>query len=658
MALSRREMLKVGALGLVGTVGVGAVGGLPFGGTVLAREAGALDPSRLPKPFDARFVRPPVLRPTSWEYDAAGRLVRQRFHIVARETTAQIIPGVRTRMWGYNGLVPGPTIKMRRGVEAVVRMRNQMPAQHPLFGYDFNISTHLHGSASLPQFDGYADDVTHPGYYKDYYYPNWQPARTIWYHDHAVHNTAYNAYSGMLAQYHIHDAAERALLPQGEFDVPVTVSDAMFAADGQLTYDDDSHSGLYGNVILVNGRPWPTMRVQRRVYRFRFLAAGISRSYRFQLGSGDPVHIVGTDGGLIPRTQTVTQWRHGGSERYEVLIDFRRYRAGQRVVLRNLSNPNNRDYENTDKVMAFDVMDDFGAGEVDRSDPTWNRVPGTLIDSHVMGLTEDDAVATRRLEMGRTGGEWTINDSTWSDIANSGHQDVVADPDLGDVEVWEIENKSGGWFHPTHVHLVDFRILDRNGRAPEAWERGPKDVVYIGENETVRIAAKFGDENHPQTRGRYMVHCHNLVHEDHDMMTQFAVGWKPGEPDDHDPIVAAPCQEDDLPGLDCVAPGRCEMPQVRVRGQHAQLRWSRPHDDGGGDITGYQVRAYAAGAPTISVRVRDRRKHTFTRLVPGHAYRFTVTAVNEAGAGERSRPSRAVRIPRKRRGRRRPVRTA
>jgi hypothetical protein len=257
--------------------------------------------------------------------------------------------------------------------------------------------------------------------------------------------------------------------------------------------------------------------------------------------------------------------------------------------------------------------------------------------------------------MGRTGGEWTINDTTWSDVASSGHQDVVADPDLGDVEVWEIENTSGGWFHPTHIHLVDFRILDRNGRAPQAWERGPKDVVYVGENETVRIAARFGDENRPQTRGRYMVHCHNLVHEDHDMMTQFAVGWKPGEPDELDPMFAAPCQEDDLPGLDSVAPGRCVAPEVRIRRGRVELRWSRPDDDGGGDIIGYRIHASAPGTPTIAVRVgRDRRRHTFSGLLPERAYRFTVTAVNDAGTGQRSRPSRRAHIRRQPSARRLP----
>ena len=68
------------------------------------------------------------------------------------------------------------------------------------------ISTHLHGSASLPQYDGYASDITAPGQKKYYHYPNFQPARTLWYHDHGVHYTAQNAYSGLASQYHLHDA--------------------------------------------------------------------------------------------------------------------------------------------------------------------------------------------------------------------------------------------------------------------------------------------------------------------------------------------------------------------------------------------------------------------------------------------------------------------
>jgi spore coat protein A, manganese oxidase len=644
MTLSRREMLKVGALGLVGTAGIGGLGSIPFGNTVRAAEASLLDPTLLPRPFAARFARPPVLKPVNWEYDRAGRLVRQVYEVTATEGRAEIIPGFRTRMWGYNGIAPGPTIKVPQGVEVSLRVRNRLPASHPLFGHPFDTSTHLHGSASLPQYDGYADDLTHPGDYKAYEYPNWQPARTIWYHDHAVHYTAHNAYSGLAAQYHIHDPVERKLLPQGEFDVPVTVTDAIFDANGQLTYDDDSQSGLYGDVVLVNGRPWPTMKVKRRVYRFRFLVASISRSYRFQLNGGDPVHIVATDGGLMPRSQTVTQWRHGASERYEVLVDFRRYRPGQQIVLNNLSNDNNRDFDHTDKVMAFEILDDdSSAGEFDRSDPTWNRIPDRLVSSHPMTLKPHQAVAERHLELGRTGSEWTINDTTWSDVAASGYQNVIANPDLGDIEIWTLENGSGGWFHPLHIHLVDFKVLDRNGLPPMPHELGPKDVVYLGENEIVRVLAQFGDRDRPRARGRYMVHCHNLVHEDHDMMTQFAVGWRPGDVDNNDPILADPCKVDDLPVLDCVAPGACERPEVEAGRGSVELRWKEPDDDGDGKILGYRIRGWGEGAPDVDVRVNaEERRRTLRGLRPGHAYTFTVTAINDAGSGRQSVRSRAV----------------
>ena len=82
---------------------------------------------------------------------------------------------------------------------------------------------------------------------------------------------------GLAAQYHIIDALERSLpIPHGEFDVPLIVGDAMFDSDGSLLFDDNDESGLFGDVILVNGMPWPVMQVKRRKYRFRILNASVS----------------------------------------------------------------------------------------------------------------------------------------------------------------------------------------------------------------------------------------------------------------------------------------------------------------------------------------------------------------------------------------------
>jgi spore coat protein A, manganese oxidase len=531
---TRRDALKIGGLGVLGAAGAA---GLPWSATLGAKEASRLDPSRMPQPFRSPFVRPPVIAPRRSVRGSDG-VWTDHYRIAMRAARAQILPGARTTVFGYEGTVPGPTIKLRRGRRSVVLFRNQLPARHPQLGQESNTSVHLHGSASLPQFDGYASDVTMPGQLKEYHYPNFQPARTLWYHDHGVHHTAQNVYAGLYAQYHIHDPAEMELLPQGEFDVPLVIGDAMFDVDGNVRYDDSSTSGLWGDVILVNGRAWPVMKVKRRVYRFRVLDGSISRSYRFRLSTGDPVTVVATDGGLMPRSQEVGQWRHGTAERYEVLIDFRRYRPGQRVILENLGNPNNVSFQHTDKVMAFDVTD----APFSKRDGTWNRIPDTLVNSEVMRLREADATRVRRLRLQRVNQEWTINGMTWKQVEDSNFQRLLANPRLNATEIWEIENRGGGWFHPLHIHLVDFQILSRNGRPPFDFERGPKDVVYTGENETVRLIMKF--EHH---RGRYMVHCHNLPHEDHDMMGQFAVGWRPGEHDPNDPILAAPAVVDRLP---------------------------------------------------------------------------------------------------------------
>jgi FtsP/CotA-like multicopper oxidase with cupredoxin domain len=537
MSVTRREILKLGGLGALGAAGAAALPRTAMLGA--ATPTAALAPADMPVPFQMPFAVPPVLRPRAITRAADGGLI-EHYTVIERPGTVHILPrGLPTTFWGYNGITPGPTVKIRHDRRSVLRVRNMLPPENPTLNYPSTTSVHLHGSPTLPQYDGYASDVSATGFFKDYRYPNTERAVTLWYHDHGVHHTAQNAYYGLAAQYHIHDPHEMRLLPQGEFDVPLTVRDALFAADGSLGYDDRSESGVWGDVILMNGRPWPFMRVKRRIYRFRLLAAGISRSWQFQLNDGDPVTMVGTDGGLMPRSRTVTSWRHGVAERYEFLVDFARYRPGERVVLHNLSNPNNIDFPNTDVVMAFDVTD----APFDMSDPTWNRIPDELNPGdEAMNLREAQSLRTRRLEFRRQNGQWTINGETWEDVIASNFQSVIAAPGLGDVEIWELANSGGGWFHPVHIHLIEFQMLDRNGAPPFDYELGPKDVAYVGENETVRVLARYGPH-----RGRYMIHCHNLVHEDHDMMHQFGVGWRPGEPDPNDPIIAAPPQVDNLP---------------------------------------------------------------------------------------------------------------
>ena len=519
MSLTRRNLLKAGALGSAALM-------LPVerSARTAVAVAGRIPTSQLPKPFMVPLALAPVLTPVR------TTATTDYYMVTMRQANRELIPGLQTPIWGYNGIVPGPTIKARQGREVVVRQVNYLRDPHPTLLYRPDTSVHLHGSASLPQYDGYASDLTRLGEYKDYRYPNFQNARTLWYHDHGVHRTASNAYMGLAGQYHLSDPSETALpLPKGRYDVALTVKDGIFATDGSLVWDDAQESGLYGDVILVNGRPWPAMAVERRKYRFRLLNASTSRSYSLSLSTGGPMTVIGTDGGLMPAPQTVKSFRFGVAERYEVVIDFAQYPIGTRVVLKNAGLANSPDFSTTKNVMAFDVV----SAPTDTSN---NTIPEVLDPvSSVMSLTEGMATQVRKFDFKRKNGHWTVNGKTWADVVNSGYRDTVAKPKLNAVEIWELSNPHGGWSHPVHVHLVDFRILSRNGKPPFAYERGPKDVVYLGKDETVRAVARFG----PQ-RGRYMMHCHNLVHEDHDMMVQFEVGEGGFDPINADPARPLP----------------------------------------------------------------------------------------------------------------------
>ena len=85
-------------------------------------------------------------------------------------------------------------------------------------------------------------------------------------------------------------------------------------------------------------------------------------------------------------------------------------------------------------------------------------------------------------------------------------------------EIWKFKNGGGGWSHPIHTHYEEFRTLTRNGQATPAFERGRKDVSVLGPGEETEVLFNFRDFH-----GKYVTHCHNVVHEDHAMMIRFDI---------------------------------------------------------------------------------------------------------------------------------------
>lgn len=343
----------------------------------------------------------------------------------------QTYPDLGTTSYvGYNGQAPGPTLKMTKGRQAVVRFVN---------AYDRPSSIHLHGSYSRTPFDGWAEDVTLPGEYKDYYYPNAQPVRTLWYHDHAIGITAVNAYFGQAGFYILEDQAvsDKLGLPTGKYDIPLMIASKQFLPSGKLLSPKDERVSLYGDVNTVNGQPWPYMKTEPRKYKFRLLDASISRTYSLYLVEDSNPNtkieftVVGADAGYLDHPVPTKGLDIAMAERYEIVIDFDKYKGKNLTLMNARDFETNPDYPATDRVIRFVVGNDVTSTEGNGA-----------ISSHLsdLAIPAPRTTVDQAFTFERSNGQWLINGVGFEDVKNR----VVAFPPRGKVQRWRLTNKSGG----------------------------------------------------------------------------------------------------------------------------------------------------------------------------------------------------------------------
>ena len=439
----------------------GPEGVAPAGGTVAA--------------FTVPMPVPPVLAPSSSD------ATTDYYSLAARAGTEQLKPGVNTAILGFNGSYVGPTIRARKNRRVVLTYTNQLGAV---------TAVHLHGGHSVPSSDGFPTDTVAPGGSRVYEYANTQRAAPLWYHDHAHHLESEHVYRGLHGFYLIDDPADDSLqLPSGAYDIPIMLTDARFAADGSLVFTQNDMLGRTS--LLANGRVTPFFPVARRKYRFRVLNASNLRHFTLQLGGLVQMSVVGTDGGLLANPVQTPVLVLSPGERLDVVINFAPYAIGTQLVLRDVTGGS---------VLRFDVTSTASDN---------SQVPGTLRALPPLG----SPTVSRTINLSSSGSTFTINGRTFDPNR------VDASIRAGATELWTIVNNDpGGHGHNFHLHLVQFRVLDRNGRAPEPWEVGLKDTVMVGNRETVRVQVTFGTQ-----LGRSVYHCHLIDHSALGMMARMDI---------------------------------------------------------------------------------------------------------------------------------------
>jgi FtsP/CotA-like multicopper oxidase with cupredoxin domain len=217
------------------------------------------------------------------------------------------------------------------------------------------------------------------------------------------------------------------------------------------------------------------------------------------------------------------------AERYDVIIDFGKYAPGTQLYLTDVRSQvvNDTGSGNTNPpglppglnignvIMRFDVVNRETWFPQDTPDipETLCTMPDPIVPdtTFTWNFNRDPVGTVPRL--------FKINQRTF-------------DPDVpqhcilkGTSEEWLINNNADvgtNWAHPVHIHFEEFRIIKRFAGGVEVpvpvLYRGRKDVTKVEPGEGALIRMRFRDYV-----GRYLIHCHNMGHEDAFMMVHWVI---------------------------------------------------------------------------------------------------------------------------------------
>ncbi|MEI5906918.1 multicopper oxidase [Bacillus spongiae] len=589
-----------------------------------------LNPKKIPK-YINQLEKPNVFKPTVVKDPETGEVVSHNYTVFATAFTQQLLPPdfPPTPVWGYEGIIedgtcfqstPGPTIEAVRGISVNVQWVNNLdkpnflpvdptlhwanpnnmptptpeflpfPPGYPLAQSPVTIVTHLHGSETRSDSDGHpeawfsaGEDKKGQAFIKSRYtYPNEQQPATLWYHDHSLGVSRLNVVAGLSGFYLLRDPNNQIepLLPKGPFEIPLVIQDRSFNKDGTLFFPNkgvspEAHpywvNDFLGNTIVVNGKVWPNLNVERRQYRFRMLNGSNSRFYCLKLSNQQPMVQIGSDGGFLPCPVSLKEILLAPAERADVLIDFSKLDPGTEIIVWNdavapFPAGDAPDPNTVGQIMRFTVMDTKPVPPKPLP-PILNDIPELIPDTPQRTFTLNVVNGKKGpLELLLDGQKWDAP--------------ISETPIVGSTVDWVVANVSRAT-HPIHVHLIQSRIVDRqlfdveryladwislNGEpplqhptiplpvepyligkpfAPDLNEQGWKDTIRMNPNEVTRIRLRFTPQDvdtreskpgvnlfsfDPTFGPGYVWHCHILDHEDNEMMRPMKIITCPAEP--------------------------------------------------------------------------------------------------------------------------------
>ena len=463
--------------------------------------------------------------------------------------------------------VPGPVFRLKYGRSHLTRIYNELPASAvdavSALGFGTStMATHMHNHHTPSESDGGPLYYNYAGKFWDHHYPNLyaginqgfvspkagvrgdyrEALGSLWFHDHKHDFTSQNVYAGLFGAAPIYDevdtgdetvvgttgirfpshSQDAASYPY-EFDVPMMFHDRQFDPRGVDFFPLVCLDGAIGDKLTVNGTIQPVMKVQPRKYRIRMYNGGPSRFYWWWMRQGAagsaylPMTVIANDGNLLPRAVDVTSFRQGVGERFDLIVDFSKFKPGTELFITNRAEqtsgrgPSGKLLTTGNDAIKF-LVEAARPGLTDNS----TRIVNGMALRPLPDLPNLPVLKKKEWVWGRGNGAWNANGALFDRYA------APYEVKEGTAEIWVHKNGGGSWSHPIHPHYEEGRILSYNGAAQpdptKPLEGGRKDVYRLDPSSTITTAMRFRDY-----KGIYPMHCHNVVHEDHGMMAMWKI---------------------------------------------------------------------------------------------------------------------------------------
>lgn len=426
----------------------------------------------------------------------------------ARTGSARLAPAEypETRIWGYDGTVPGPILRAQQGQRISRVFQNDLPQASSVHWHGIRIDNAMDGVPGMTQA------AVEPGaaFLYDFTLPD---AGTYWYHP---HNRTYEQMARGLYGALIVDEATGA--PEVDLDEVLLLDDWRLSDDAQIAEGfgnmrDWSHAGRIGNWITVNGDGgWS--RAVPRLARMRLRLVNTANARIFTLAArGLEGWVVALDGMPLGAPQPLAELTLAPAQRADIIVDVV---AGEGEEAFLVSFERDGGYA----IAAFRVT--HAARETRMTAPDAlppNPVPALgplesarradlLMEGGAMGGMTGAMMGGQMMEMREmvaAGKVWAFNG-----MADMGDTPLI-EANRGETVRIAMTNDTR-WQHGMHLHGHHFRQIGRDGAL------GPlRDTLLMDRGETAEIA--FVADN----PGDWLLHCHMLEHSASGMMTWLRV---------------------------------------------------------------------------------------------------------------------------------------